>query len=69
MVYAHQVAPGRAQTNTNYQNSKFKTGAIDAEDLLSDRKVSVIGISDLDIIWDLIIGILGSFSEKQIIYI
>ena len=53
MVYAHQVAPGRAQTNTNDQNLKFKTGAMVAKHLLSDRKVSVIGISDLDIIWDL----------------
>jgi hypothetical protein len=52
-VYTHQVAPGRAQTNTNDQNSKFKTGAIVAEHLLSDRKVSVIGILDLDIILDL----------------
>jgi len=36
---------------TKNQNSKFKTGAMVAGHLLSDRKVSVIGISDLDIIW------------------
>ena len=40
-------------TNSNDQNSKFKTGAIAVEHPLSDRNVSVIGISDLDIIWDL----------------
>ena len=38
------------------------------EHLLSDRNVSVIGIWDLDIIWDLRFGILGSFSEKQIYF-
>jgi len=37
--------------------------------LLSDRNVSVIGIWDLDIIWDLGFGILGLFSKKQIISI
>jgi hypothetical protein len=51
IVYTHQVAPGRAQTNTNDRNSKFKTGAMVAGHLLSDRNVSVIGISELDIIW------------------
>ena len=37
---------------------------------LSDRNVSVIGISDLDIIWDLGFEIwdLSWFSEKQIIF-
>jgi hypothetical protein len=40
-----------------------------ADHLLSDRNDTVIGISDLDIIWDLRFGILGSFSEKQIILI
>jgi hypothetical protein len=49
---AHHPEPSR-RANTNDQNSKFKTGAIVAEHLFSDRKVSVIGISDLDIIWDL----------------
>jgi len=43
----------KSQTNTNDQNSKFKIGAIVAQHLLSDRNVSVIGILDLDIIWDL----------------
>ena len=57
MVKTKQVAPGRAQTNTNDRNSKFKTGSIIADHLLSDRIVSVIGISDLDIIWDLRFGI------------
>jgi hypothetical protein len=32
--------------------SKFKTDTIDVEHLLRDRNVSVIGISDLDIIWN-----------------
>jgi hypothetical protein len=49
---AHHPEPGR-RANTNDQNSKFKTSAIVAAHLLSDREVSVIGISDLDIIWDL----------------
>ena len=53
MVYTNQVAPGRAQTNTNDQNSKFKTDMMIAEHHLSDRNVSAIGIWDLDIIWDL----------------
>jgi hypothetical protein len=48
-----QAPKTKTQTNTNDQNSKFKTSAIVAEHLLGDRKVSVIGISDLDIIWDL----------------
>jgi hypothetical protein len=34
-------------------NKYDKTGTMIAQHLLSDRKVSVIGISDLDIIWDL----------------
>ena len=59
----------KSQTNTNDQNSKFKIGAIVAEHLLSDRNVSVIVILDLDIIWNLWVEILGSFSEKQIIFI
>jgi len=39
------------------RNSKFKTGSIVAENLLSDRDVLVIGISNLDIIWNLVLGI------------
>jgi hypothetical protein len=57
MVNTNQVAPGRAQTNTNDQNSKFKTVTMIAKHLLSDRYVLAIGISDLDIIWDLRFGI------------
>ena len=49
---AHHPEPG-LRANTNDQNSKFKIGAIVAEHLLSGRNVSVIGIFDLDIIWDL----------------
>jgi len=41
MVYTNQVAPGRAQKNTN------------------DRDIWVIGISNLDIVCNLGIGILG----------
>jgi len=39
--------------STKYQNSKLKTSTSFAKHLLSVRKVSVIGISELDIIWDL----------------
>jgi hypothetical protein len=49
---AHHPEPS-PRANTNDQNLKFKTDAIVAEHLLGDRRVSVIGISDLDIIWDL----------------
>jgi hypothetical protein len=49
---AHHPEPGR-RANTNDQNSKFKTSTSFAKHLLSVRKVSVIGIYDLDIIWDL----------------
>jgi len=48
-----KIPSTKTQTNTNDQNSKFKTSVIVAEHLLSDGNVSVIGISDLDIIWDL----------------
>jgi hypothetical protein len=35
------------------QNAKFKTDKLIAEHLLSNRNFSVLGILDLDIIWDL----------------
>ena len=44
-----QAPKTKYQTNANDQNSKFKTGAMVAEHLLSDRNVTVIGISGLDI--------------------
>jgi hypothetical protein len=57
MVYAHQVAPGRAQTNTNDRNSKFKTGKIKAIHPKSDCNVLIIGICNFDIICNLSIAI------------
>jgi len=49
---------------------KTKTGTMVVEHLLSERKVSVIGISDLILFgfWDLRFGILGLFSEKKIYF-
>ena len=45
------------QTNANDRNPKFKTDAMIAENQLSDRRVSGIGISNLDIIWNLVLGV------------
>jgi hypothetical protein len=52
-----QAPNTKYQTNTNDRNSKFKTGNKIAQNLIRDRNVSVIGNSELDIIWNLVLGI------------
>ena len=48
-----KIPSTKSQTNTNDQNSKFKIGTMVVKHQLSDWNVSVIGISDLNIIWNL----------------
>ncbi len=57
MVYAHQVAPGRAQTNPNDRNSKFETTKIATRQRIGSWSVLVIGDWIFDIIWNLSIVI------------
>jgi hypothetical protein len=52
-----QAPKSKFQTNANDRNPKFKTGAMIAENQLSDQHVSVIGNSNLDIFWDLVLEI------------
>ncbi len=64
-----KIPSTKNQTNTNDQNSKLKSSTMIVI-FLSDRNVKVIGISDLDIIWNLgfVNWNFGSFSEKQIFF-
>jgi len=58
MIYIyHHIAPGRAQTNPNDRISKFKTSKTAIKILISQHYVWVIGLSNLDIVWNLDIGI------------
>jgi hypothetical protein len=63
---AHHPEPSR-RANTNDRNSKFKTVRFVVKYQLSDRYISKIGFSDLDIIWDLGIGIwdFNTVSRKE----
>ena len=65
-----EIPSTKIQISNKYQAPKFKTVSIIADDLLNDEIVSVIIISDLDIIWDLGFEIwdLSLFSENQIIF-
>jgi len=59
-----KIPSTKNQISNKYQWPKLKIqnrGNCRGRSFLGDRKVSVIEISDLDIIWDLIIGTLGSF--------
>ena len=56
-----QAPKTKSQTNTNNRNSKFKTDASVEENETRNRAVSVIGISNLDIIWNLVLGIWDFF--------
>ena len=55
-----KVAPGRAQTNTNVQNSKFKTGTWIVAHLVSDGMFWLLEIRIWKLfgIWSSIFGIL-----------